>query len=246
MSAADVRDVRDDGRDDERDALRIRCTALRRGRRRVLHATELVVPCGRVVALVGANGAGKSTLLMAAAGVLDVRAGDAAVTVGGLAPPSVGWVPQRPAFPPWLRLPDALALVGVATPDAFAALDVLGPEPRPAALARRRAGELSVGQTQALAVAAALLRDDPLVLLDEPFAGVDLARRARLRDLVVARVRRRPRDVVVLSSHVASDLDALCDWVVALRDGAVTFQGSRARLGAARGAAFERRLASLT
>ena len=222
------------------DVLRLRWTALRRGRRPVLAPAELVVPLGRTVALVGANGAGKSTLLMAAAGVLDGRAGAATVAIGDAAPASIGWVPQRPAFPPWLRLPAALALLGVDS----TVLDVL--DPAPASLARRRAGELSVGQAQALAVSAALRRDDPLVLLDEPFAGVDLARRARLRALVADRRRRRPTDVVVLSSHVAADLDELCDWVVALRDGRVTFAGPRARLGPLRGTPFERRLAALT
>ena len=222
--------------------LHLRWTALRRGRRPVLAPAALAIPAGATVALVGANGAGKSTLLMAAAGVLGARAGGAALALGDSAPASIGWVPQRAAFPPWLRLPAALALLGVP-PDA---LDVLGPVPTRAALARRRAGELSVGQAQALAVAAALHRDDPVVLLDEPFAGVDLARRARLRAMLAARRPRRPHDVVVLSSHVAADLDELCDWIVALRDGRVTFAGPRARLGPLRGAAFERRLAALT
>jgi ABC-2 type transport system ATP-binding protein len=212
----------------------------------VLAALDLAVPVGRVVALVGANGAGKSTLLTATAGVLDLRAGTATPTIGDAPPASIGWVPQRPALAQWLRLPAALALVG-APP---AALDVLlepdAERGARGALAHRRAGALSPGQVQALAVAAALHREDPLLLLDEPFAGVDLARRARLRAMIADRRRRRPGDVVVLSSHVATDLDELCDWVVALRDGRVTFAGDRARLGALRGAAFERRLASLT
>lgn len=225
---------------------RLRTTVLRRGRRAVLAPLDLAVPVGRIVALVGANGAGKSTLLMAAAGVLDASAGTAAPTIGGAPPASVGWVPQRPAFAPWLRLPAALALVGAPPVTLDVLLEPDAGDDARGALARRRADALSVGQVQALAVAAALRRHDPLVVLDEPFAGVDLVRRARLRAMIAERRRRRPDDVVVLSSHVAADLDQLCDWVVALRDGRVTFAGDRARLGMLRGAAFERRLASLT
>ena len=217
----------------------VRVGDLRRGRRRAVAAGELCLPRGASVALAGANGAGKSTLLMAIAGVLAPGAGRAVAEVAERPVARVGYVPQRPAFPAWLPLADVLRLHD-APP---AALDVLAPLDRDALLARA-AGELSVGQTQALAAAIALHRDDPLVLLDEPFAGVDVARRLALQSLVAARRRRDPAAVLVLSSHVAADLDVLCDWLVVLRDGRITFSGPRTTLGAAD--TFARELAALT
>jgi ABC-2 type transport system ATP-binding protein len=220
--------------------LLVRFGALRRGRRRVLGAGELRLPLGASVALVGANGAGKTTLLMAVAGVLTPRGGRA--TVEGPAGPlrTTGYVPQRPAFPAWLPLREVLRLHDAPT----AALDVLGPPAAQDALLARRAGELSGGQTQALAAAIVLHRRDPLVLLDEPFAGVDLARRTALQTLVAERRRRQPATVIVLSSHVAADLDALCDWVVVLRARRCVFAGPRNALGTA--GTFAARLAALT
>lgn len=220
-------------------ALHVRHDALRRGGRTVLAAGELTVPGAAAVALVGANGAGKSTLLMAVARALAPRCGRADATLDGRPVATVGWVPQRPAFPAWLPLGDVLALHGVDD----AAADLLAPPGARAALLARPAGTLSAGQAQALAAAIALLRDDPLVLLDEPFAGVDVARRLALHDLVAARRARQPDVVLVLSSHVPADLDALCDWVVALRDGRCVHQGPR---GPARGERFAREVAALT
>ena len=209
-------------------SLHVRFGDLRRGRRLALAAGALRLPLGASVALAGANGAGKSTLLMAMAGVLAWRGGRATVEDAHGPLRGIGYVPQRPAFPAWLPLRDVLALH-----DAPAdALDVLSPPPERAALLARRAGELSVGQTQALATAIALHRRDPLVLLDEPFASVDLGRRLALQALVADRRRRQPEAVLVLSSHVAADLDALCDWAVVLRDGRCAFSGPRSALGA--------------
>ena len=217
----------------------VRIGDLRRGGRLAVAAGELRLPAGASVALAGANGTGKSTLLMAIAGVLAPGGGRAHAEVAGRPVARVGYVPQRPAFPTWLSLADVLRLHD-APP---AALDVLAPLDRVALLARA-AGELSVGQAQALAAAIVLHRDDPLVLLDEPFAGVDVARRLALQSLVAARRRRDPAAVLVLSSHVAADLDALCDWLVVLRDGRIVFTGPRTSLGVAD--QFARDLAALT
>ncbi|HEX5580763.1 MAG TPA: ATP-binding cassette domain-containing protein, partial [Gemmatimonadaceae bacterium] len=228
------------------DGLRIRHGALRRGggdRRgghAVLGAGMLRAPGGAVVALVGENGAGKSTLLMAAAGVLlgaragggragGGRGGDAGeggasavtVTLDGHAMRAVSYLPQRPTLPSWLTVRQSAALHGASAPllhDAAARLGMTS-------LLDRRAGALSGGQLQALVAAIVLARPEPVVLLDEPFTAVDLARRPVLRQLVAERAARVPRGVVVLSSHVAADLAALCDWVVVLRDGGYAWQG---------------------
>lgn len=211
-------------------------TALRRGGRPVLVPAEVCLPVGAVVGLVGSNGAGKSTLLMALAGVLERRCGRAGATLQGQAEGQpidrVGYVPQRPELAPWLSVRGALALLGV---DAAAALEAMPSLRTLAPLLDRRADALSGGQTQILAVAGILARGDPLVLLDEPFAGVDLRHRAALVACVGDHRRRHAGSVIVLASHLAADLDALCDWLLVLDGGALVFAGARQALPVAPG-----------
>lgn len=227
--------------------MELRWTRLRRGSRTVLAPAESRVPAGAVVGVVGANGAGKSTLLMALAGVLAERCGRARASVDGGEVAAIGYVPQNPGLAPWLRVSEALALQGV---DARA---VIGAEPALSALEpllSRHARALSRGQGQTLAVAGILARSDPLVLLDEPFAGVDMRHRAALAALVARHRARNPESVILLASHLAADLDRLCDWLLVLRDGAVAFAGPRDALPRSReedqGRAAGRAAAELT
>ncbi len=197
---------------------------MRRGRQRVLTPDRVKLPAGSAVGLVGVNGAGKSTLFMALAGVLVGRGGQATATREGLPVATVGYVPQRPSLAPWLRVHDALVLQGVDISTGLARSPVaasLTP------LMDRRADALSGGQLQLAAVAGVLSRNDPLVLLDEPFAGVDIRHRAALVACVAEHRRRNPESVVVLASHLVADLHAICDWFVVLHEGAVVFAGPR-------------------
>lgn len=199
-------------------------TALRRGRKPVLAPARVTLPAGAAVGLVGVNGAGKSTLFMALAGVLSDRCGEAAAVRDGLTIETVGYVPQRPTLAPWLSVRDALALQGV---DASTELALSPVAAFVAPLMGRRADALSGGQLQLVAVAGVLARNDPLVLLDEPFAGVDIPHRAALVACVAEHRRRSPDSVIILASHLAADLHAICDWFVVLHEGAVVFAGPR-------------------
>ncbi len=202
-------------------------TGLRRGRKPVLAPARVTLPAGAAVGLVGVNGAGKSTLFMALAGVLSERCGQAAAVRDGLTIQTVGYVPQRPTLAPWLSVRDALALQGV---DASAGLALSPVAAFLAPLMDRRADALSGGQLQLVATAGILARNDPLVLLDEPFAGVDLRHRAALVACVAEHRRRSPESVIILASHLAVDLHAICDWFVVLSEGVVVFAGPRDEL----------------
>ena len=188
----------------------------------------LSIPAGHVVGLVGLNGAGKTTLLNLATGMLAPTAGTIEV-LGG-----------RPAAGP-----EQLARVGYLAQDApvYAGLSVadhlkLGAHLNPgwdAALARRRidqldldrgrkAGRLSGGQRAQLALTLALGKRPELLILDEPVASLDpLARRECLQDLMGTVA----EEVVsgVLSSHLISDLERVCDYVVVLADSRVRIAG---------------------
>ena len=222
---------------------------LRRGRRRILGASTIEIPPGAIVALVGANGAGKSTLLMSLAGVLSRRDGVVQAHRCGMPLGSMGYAPQRPLLAPWLSVRRALELNGV---DAERLLDHPSFAPL-LPLLDHAAPALSGGQTQLLAVLAVLAGAHDLMLLDEPFAGIDLRHRAPLTHRV-QRVRQiRPGAAVLISSHQPGDLYPLCDHVIAIANGRVSFAGPRALLpsvaaepdGATDLQRFETRLAAL-
>jgi ABC-type Mn2+/Zn2+ transport system ATPase subunit len=176
-----------------------------------LRDVTLSVPHGAQVAIVGPNGAGKSTLFKALVGLLPVRAGRVLLhgrPPGGQTDP-IAYVPQREeidwGFPVtvhdvvmmgrygrlgWLRRPGAADREVVAR-----CLDELGI----AALARRAIGELSGGQQQRVFLARALAQEPHVLLLDEPFTGVDVGAREALLALL-ARLREQGITVLV-STH---------------------------------------------
>ena len=196
------------------------------GRRRVdaLRGVSLVIPRGRVVAVVGPNGAGKSTLFALALGFLGPTAGR--VTIEGTDPRvwvgarGVGYLPERFELPPeWpvgrgLR---ALARMETAASDAAVsrALARWGLED----VAERRAGALSRGLLQRVGLAQATLSEHALVVLDEPTEGLDPLWRVRLRDEVGAL--RHDGATVLMASHDLAEVERVADHVVLMDRGRV-------------------------
>lgn len=207
--------------------LRISHGPLKRGRNVILPAADFTVPAGVTLGVAGANGSGKSTLFMALAGVLrphraDVRSGEG----GSGVPVRVSYAPQQPALPEWLRVAEALRLFGIegeVMAERFPAL-LLGD------LLRARVSELSGGQRQIVGVAAALGAPSPVVLLDEPFAALDMRRRRGLIDVLEAIRFETPERTIVVSSQVAADLFELAAWLIVLSDRQYAFRGPRTEL----------------
>lgn len=191
----------------------------RYGRRQALSDCTLSVPGGRVIGLVGPNGAGKSTLLQLACGLISPTSGT--VTVLGEPPASgpeqlakVGFVAQDAPTYATLTVADHLRLGARLNPgwDARLADDRirrLGIGPA------QRAGALSGGQRAQLALTLAVAKRPELLLLDEPVAALDpLARREFLRGLMEFVAEHEA--TVVLSSHLVSDLERVCDHLITL------------------------------
>ena len=200
----------------------------RYGRRWALTDCTLTVPEGRVTGLVGLNGAGKTTLLRLAAGLLDPTEGD--ITVLG----------ERPA-----GTPAQLGRIGFVAQDApvYAGLSVAGHLRMGAWLnpgwdgdlaarrvqrlgldLRQRAGSLSGGQRAQLALTLAVGKRPELLLLDEPVASLDpLARRDFLRDLMETVAEHGTS--VVLSSHLITDIERVCDYLIVLSASRVRLAG---------------------
>jgi ABC-2 type transport system ATP-binding protein len=186
-----------------------------------LHGCDLAVPEGRVVGLVGANGAGKTTLLHLAVGlqvpsqgrieVLGHRPGEQLARLGFLAQdaPTYGHL----TVAEHLRIGRAL---NPRWDDDFARRRVarLGLNPN------LRAGRLSGGQRCQLALTLAMGKHPDLLVLDEPVSSLDpLARREFLQDLMELVAEHGP--TVVLSSHLLSDIERICDHLIVLASGHV-------------------------
>jgi ABC-2 type transport system ATP-binding protein len=193
-----------------------------------LRDCSLSVPAGRVVALVGPNGAGKTTLLHLAVGLLAPSQGSVRVfgEPTGQSPAALG----RIAF----MAQDRPLYDGFSVADMLRVGRHLNPrwddglaEKRLAALEiplDRKVGKLSGGQQAQVALTVALAKQPDLLVLDEPLSNLDpLARHELMRSLMTAVA--ESRLTVVLSSHIVSDLQSTCDWLIVLNRGRVQVSG---------------------
>lgn len=197
-------------------------------RRWALSDCTLDVPAGKVVGLVGPNGAGKTTLLNLAVGLLKPTAGT--IEVLGHRPADgpdqlarVGFVAQETPTYPSLTVDEHLRLGAHLNPrwdDAQARdrINRIGVDPE------QRAGRLSGGQRAQLALTLGIAKRPELLILDEPVASLDpLARREFLQDLMEAVAEHELS--VILSSHLVSDLERVCDHLIVLVDSRVQVAG---------------------
>jgi ABC-2 type transport system ATP-binding protein len=209
-------------------AVRAQGLGKRYRRRWALSDCTLDIPAGRVVGLVGPNGAGKSTLLNLAVGMLTQTAGT--IEILGAKPASgpeqlakVGFVAQDTPTYGGLSIADHLKLGAHLNPGWDAALagrriQRLGLDPA------QRAKRLSGGQRAQLALTLGIAKRPELLILDEPVASLDpLARREFLQDLMEAVTEQELS--VVLSSHLVSDVERACDYLVVLVDSRVQIAG---------------------
>ena len=208
--------------------LLLRCRGLhvRRGQREVVRNIDLELRRGELVALLGPNGAGKSTLLDA---------------LGGALPPAAGTVERRGRVAIALQAPDlarrtvlanvnlALAWWGVPrarrTARSRRALATIGAEH----LARRQARTLSGGEQRRVHLARALAVAPDVLLLDEPFAGLDAETRATLLEDAVSALRSDTRATMVVV-HDRAEAWALADRLLILIDGELAATGTPRQL----------------
>ncbi len=206
------------------------------GRVHALQGVSMQVRRGEIFGLLGPNGAGKSTLVKIMTTI--VRATTANGTVLG-APVGhrptlarVGYLPEHHRFPQYLtgrqcvEFFGAMSLMRRAARRTRAAemLEVVGMS----AWADRRVGTYSKGMQQRTGLAAALVNDPELVILDEPTDGVDPVGRREIRDVLLA-MREQGR-TVFLNSHLLGEVEQLSDRVAIMLKGKVVRQGSTSEL----------------
>jgi len=185
-----------------------------------LDRVDLAVDEGSIYGLVGPNGAGKTTMLGILAGLRKPSAGEVQIETA-----SVGVVPDTPLFDKWLTGREVVelsrTLAGERVPSS-AVDDVLEVAGLPDAAHRKVTG-YSRGMLQRLGLAAAVVNQPDLLLLDEPAAALDPSGRREVLDLVAAL---RGRSTVLFSSHILDDVQEVCDTIGILRRGELMYQGS--------------------
>jgi ABC-2 type transport system ATP-binding protein len=218
----------DPGARGDEPAVATRALSKRYGERLAVDGLEIELPRGVVSGFVGPNGAGKTTTIRMLLGLVSPSSGSGTVlghSIGHPAAylPRVGALVESPAFYPTLS--------GRRNLQVLARLGHLGDGRIDEVLARvelsERADDLvrsySLGMKQRLGVAAALLPQPELVILDEPANGLDPAgireMRTLLRDLADGGV------TVFVSSHMLSEIEAICDHLVMIHQGRAVFQG---------------------
>ncbi len=203
------------------------------GRSIVLHGVSLEVPADGVAAVLGHNGAGKSTLLRAAVGLLKPRRGTILLDgedITRLAPHQrvargMAYVPQGQQSFPHLTTMENLQLVADSRKDGKAAIaEALEMFPALKELLTRRAGLLSGGQRQQLAIARALITKPRLLLLDEPTEGIQPSVVAEIEQTILAVAGRGGMSVLLVEQHVGFALTAAQRYYV-LEAGRVTSSG---------------------
>jgi ABC-2 type transport system ATP-binding protein len=203
-------------------------------KRPVLDRLNLAVPRGTVVGLLGKNGAGKTTLLRAALGMARVDHGTVTIldepawTLSASAKQQIGYVPQSPQLYPWMRVEQIIAYTASFYRHWNRALVERLVRQWEVPLGRR-AGTLSVGELQKLALVLALGHEPALLVLDEPVAALDpSARREFLK--VVLEIAAGGERTVIFSTHITSDLERVADRVAILQRGAISFFGELGEL----------------
>ena len=204
---------------------------------RVLTGVDLELRRGSATALVGANAAGKSTLLRVLIGTLAPDAGG--VRVLGLDPleqgarvrARIGYVADRLQLPNWMRARDWLRFVSRLYPTWSRAeerrlCDLLGFD------ASAGVRELSKGSRAKLALVTALAHAPALLLLDEPFSGLDVDTRRLSAKLAVEFLREEGRSVLLVS-HSIGDIELVCDRVAVLAEGRIRQHDELERFAAA-------------
>jgi len=215
---------------------------------------DFTVRPGEILGFLGPNGAGKTTTLRIAAGLLAPTAGE--VRIGGAslhreamtARARFGFVPDKPALYERLTALEFLEFVG-----ALYHVPAREGEARARSILERleldtgsdlTADAYSLGMRQKLSIAAALLHDPPLVMLDEPLGGLDPRGARALKDLLRERAARGLG--VLVSTHLLDVAERLCDRVLILDHGRKRTEGTLAELRAGTNASLEDVFLALT
>jgi ABC-2 type transport system ATP-binding protein len=194
---------------------------------------------GEIVGFLGPNGAGKTTTMRILAGIFPPTSGE--LRIAGLDPRreplacrrAVGYFPEYAPFYPDLSVEGYLRFVArlkrIPRHERGARVTEVLDTCNLGSVARRRVGTLSKGYRQRVGLAQALCGNPPILILDEPTIGLDPGQVVEIRDLVRGL---RGERTVFFSSHILSEVEAVCERVVVIAAGRLVAAGTPAELGA--------------
>lgn len=190
-----------------------------------------------IIGVLGPNGAGKSTLFKLLAGILPFQRGKVSlqgIPLKGIAREyrrQLGYMPQQQALYPGLRVHEYLDYIATLKELPLrgrkAQIGGLLEEVRLNEKAKAYTQELSGGMKQRLLLAQALMGDPKLLLLDEPTAGLDPTERSRLRGIIS---RRKEGRIILLATHMVSDVAYIAQSLLLLKEGSVVKMGRQSDL----------------
>ncbi|MFN2243836.1 MAG: ATP-binding cassette domain-containing protein [Anaerolineae bacterium] len=218
-------------------AIRIEGLHKRFGDVQALDGLSLTAEPGSVFGFLGPNGAGKTTTIRILAGL--ARADSGRAWIDGLEvtadrrrlPGRIGYLPQDPAFYPWMTAREFLdhvgRMFGLPAGERRARIDELLDLVGLAEAAGRRVGGFSGGMDQRLGIAQALVNRPPVLLLDEPVSGLDPAGRRELLQLID---HLRGQCTVFMSTHILADVERVCDTVAIIHRGRLVAEAPQQEL----------------
>ena len=201
----------------------LECSALTKnyGGVQALKNVDLTLESGRIVGLVGPNGSGKTTLIKLAQHLLTPTSG--LITVDGMIPGPetkaiVSYLPDRDFLPQWMNLNELMTFYHDFFPDfnpakAADMLDALGVS------GRQPLGKMSKGTREKVQLIFTMSRDAKVYLLDEPIAGVDPATRDYILRTILSNYSENA--LVLISTHLITDVEPILDEVVFLQKGTI-------------------------
>ena len=209
------------------------------GDTRAVDGVSLCVPTGSIYGLLGPNGAGKTTTLRMLLGIIDPSSGTR-VVLGRDHPldaaQEIGYLPEERGLYPAMHAREAIAFMGalrgLPMSEGRRRADVLLAEHDLGDWGKKSIRSLSKGMAQIVQLLGTIIHKPRLIVLDEPFAGLDAINQARLEELIRREV--RTGVTIIFSTHVIAHAERLCEQVAIIAKGKVAFNGrvdeARARL----------------
>ena len=188
------------------------------GNFRAVDGVDIAVPAGAIYGILGPNGAGKTTLLRTLLGIVDPDAGEQ----------QVGYLPEERGLYPSMKAFEAIAFMGALRGLPLAegrrrAKALLEDHGMGAAIAKP-IRQLSKGMAQTVQLFGTIVHEPGLIVLDEPFSGLDAINQEKLEALIREQARRGV--TILFSTHVIAHAERLCERVAIIAGGRIRFDGT--------------------
>jgi ABC-2 type transport system ATP-binding protein len=198
--------------------------------KRAVDGVSLTVPTGSIYGLLGPNGAGKTTTLRMLLGIIDPSSGERCV-LGRKRPldaaHEIGYLPEERGLYPSMNAREAVAFMGalrgLRLSDARRRADALLEENGLGDWAKKPIRTLSKGMAQTVQLLGPLVHEPRLIILDEPFSGLDPINQGKLERLI--RKRAAAGVTIIFSTHVIAHAERLCERITIIAAGKVAFEG---------------------